>query len=90
MTVDRSPWYDEVLGPRHHSLGRPVNRLSRGCGVTVDRSPGHALGPPSCKHGTPCDIARLRPHLRGAAEDHVVYRTAIYAHPFDKLRQHFC
>jgi len=62
-----------------------MNRLRRGCSLTVDRSPWYPLGPPSRKHGPACDIARLRPHLGGAAENHVVYRTAIYAHPFDKL-----
>jgi hypothetical protein len=67
-----------------------VHRLRRGCNVTVDGSPWYALGPPSCKHGPPRDIARLRPHLRSAAENHVVYFTAVYAHAFDKLRQHFC
>ena len=58
--------------------------------MTVDRSPRYALGPPSGKHSPACDIARLRAHLGGAAENHVVYRTAIYAHPLDKLGKHFC
>jgi hypothetical protein len=66
-----------------------MNRLRRGCSLTVDGSSWYALGPPSGKHGPACDIARLRSHLRGAAENHVVYRAAIYAHPLDKLRQHF-
>jgi hypothetical protein len=58
--------------------------------LTVDRSPWYSLGPPSGKHGPACDIARLRPHLCGAPENHVVHRTATYAHPLDKLGQHFC
>ena len=52
--------------------------------------PRYVLGPPSCKYGPSCDIARLRPHLRSAAEDHVVDGTAIDASPFDELRQHLC
>ncbi len=58
--------------------------------MTVDRNPWYALGPPSGKHSPACDIARLRSHLRGAAKNHVVYRTTVYAHPIDKLSQHFC
>jgi len=85
-----APRSNKALGARHHGLRRPVHRLRRGCSLTVDRSPWHALGPSSCKYGPPRDIASLRSHLRSAAEDHVVDGTAVYARPFDKLREHFC
>ena len=85
-----APSDDEALSTRHHSLRRPMHRLRRGRSLSVDRNPRYALGPSSCKYGPPCDIACLRTHLRSAAEDHVVHGSAVYAGPFDELRQHLC
>jgi hypothetical protein len=64
---------DEALRARHDGLGRPVNGLGRGRGLSVHRCTRDSLWPIGRKSGPAGNVGRLCSDLRRTAPDKVVY-----------------
>jgi len=77
----------DVVGSRHHALGREVERLLARAALAVDAGAADALGKPCSERRVATDVHPLLADLRDAPHDDVLDLGRIDARPLDERRQ---